>query len=116
LDICVLRGSHADRMSKLCSRVKVREGLTAKDFIKGGFTNYSEPVLYYCRRIKEKDNYPVSFSISLDKATLEIKEFCLLDEEFCQPHPCGKDEYRQVKEQIRHLVNRRLFEVSEPVD
>lgn len=108
-DIYVCGGTHKDKMVHYLRKLELEENLLAEDFLKAGFTNYNEPVLYYCRMIQESDNYPVSFVIMVNKEDLTMKEFDLLDENFLQPHPCGKREFREIQKIIEHLQDVGIF-------
>lgn len=68
------------------------------------------PTLHKSWRIKLKDKYPVSFIVDIVKSSLKIAEFIVCDECFGQPHPCGKEEYRQIEQIINELVNKKILE------
>ena len=111
MDIFVLNSSHSKEFCELCQNFKLKDGVTADDLIqKGGFTNYYKPSLYFQRKLCMKDKYPVTFAITINKKTLKIKNFDLLDECFGQPHFCGKEEYEQCREIMDRLIDKDLFE------
>ncbi len=111
MDVFVLNHSHSKEFCKLCQNFKLKDGVTANNLIrKGGFTNYYKPDLYFIRMLHTSDQYPISFSIIINKKTLEIESFKLLDECFGQPHFCGKEEYEQCKKIMNRLVCKNLFE------
>lgn len=55
---------------------------TAESLLEYGLTNRHEPTLYYSRSLGDD----ISFNISIDKLTLDIKDIDVLDEDFCQPY------------------------------
>ena len=112
-DILVYVGSVKDTFGKkfmqLCESVQLKEGLSVDDFRKAGFTNHNEPNLYFCRIINTNKHCPVSFSITVDKETLKIIEFALLDENFLQPCLCNEKLYQQSLEILRQLKNKGIL-------
>ena len=109
MDIYVLDNARSKDFIALCETIKINPNKTCDDFIHNGFTNYYEPVLHFYRKINYPDNYDVSFSIDIDKKTMEIKEISILDENFCQPHFCDDIAYNQVSKMIDSLVEKELF-------
>lgn len=108
-----LGGSREKKLMDLLDRVRLREGLTGSDCLKAKFTNYSKGTYYFHRRLHEDDNYPVSFDISIEgqehDMPLLFKEAAVMDENFLQPHPCGKQEYPQIEQLIRELINKKIL-------
>ncbi|MCR5177327.1 MAG: hypothetical protein K6C05_10860 [Anaerovibrio sp.] len=100
---------YGKKFVELCGKIQINSYATTDDFIKAGFTNYHEPSLYFSRPIKEDDKYPVSFSILVDKKSLKIKEFNLLDENFLQPHFCNREEYEQIEQYTNMLVKKGIL-------
>ena len=107
--IYCLDGQKAKDFVSLCNKVKINPNKTCQDFLDNGFTNYYEPDLYFCRRIKYKDNYPVSFNIFIQKNKMKLSSFEIIDENFCQPHFCDDIAYKQVIKMINDLVQKKLF-------
>lgn len=103
-------GDCQDKLLRLLEPLQLHESVTVEDLQKAGFTNYFEPILHKSWRIKQKDGYPVSFYIDIVKDSMKITEYTVLDECFGQPHPCGKEEYRQIEQIINELVNRKILE------
>jgi hypothetical protein len=91
--------------------IKIAENQTAESLMKYGFTNHHKPDLYFCRGVG-KD---ISFNLSVDKKTLQIKNIDILDEDFLQPydyqamllknknHPIAKSVYYKVNELLGKL-------------
>ena len=82
-----------------------------KEFRDYGFTNAYKPRLYWCKQLKERDNYDVSFGISINKKRMKISDFEILDENFCQPIFCSDDELLQIKDIIHDMVSHGLFTI-----
>ncbi len=101
---------HEDKLFKLLENLQVHESATVESLLRAGFTNYSKPILHKSWRIESKDKYPVYFIVDIAKRSLEIEKFTVCDECFGQPHPCGKEEYRQIEQIINELVNRKILE------
>ena len=108
MDIYVLPSKHEKEFVELCESLKVAKGATVETLKKSGFTNYYEPHLYWCKHLYA--DYDVSFSVVIDKFTLEIKEFDILDENFLQPFFCNDREFKIVQDMIRHLINVGVLE------
>ena len=108
-----LGGSHKKKLMDLLDRVRLREGLTGLGCLKAKLTNYKEGTYYFHKRLHEDDNYPVSFDISIEvqehDMPLLFKEASVMDENFLQPHPCGKQEYQQIEQCIRELINKKIL-------
>ena len=104
---------YGEKVSSLCERLSVYPQATVDMLKTHGFTNYAPAVLYFCKALKQRDNYPISFSISVDKATLKIMEATVLDENFCQPAPCAKQDYEQIQHIIDQFVQDKVFVLSE---
>ena len=109
MTIYCLDGQKAKDFVSLCNKVKINLNKTCQDFLDNGFTNYYEPDLYFCRRIKYKDNYPVSFNIFIQKNKMKLSSFEIIDEEFGQPHFCDDTAFIQIKNIINELLNKELF-------
>lgn len=103
-------GDCEDKLFKLLENLQVHESATVESLLKAGFTNYSWPILHKSWRIESKDKYPVYFTVDIAKRSLEIAEFTVCDECFGLPHPCGKEEYRQIEQIIDELVNKKILE------
>ena len=78
-----------------------------------GFTNFYKPHLYFSRRLKQPDNYNVSFGIIVSKKTKKILSFEILDENFCQPCFCTDNDLKQVKNIVDELIKKGILERSE---
>lgn len=103
-------GDCEDKLFKLLENLQVHESATVEGLLRAGFTNYSKPILHKSWRIESKDKYPVYFIVDIAKRSLEIAEFIVCDECFGLPHPCGKEEYRQIEQIIDELVNKKILE------
>lgn len=60
--------------------IKINQKQTVKSLMNYGFTNYSEPTLYYVENL----GHDITFNLSVDKETLEITDLCVLDEIWLQ--------------------------------
>ena len=111
MDIYVLNGneSYGKKFIELCESVQLKKDITPEFLMDKGFTNYHKPTLYYLRGMNKK-NYHVSFSISIDKKTMRIKSFDLLNEEILQPHRCNEYDYKQVEIYINSLIKKGVLE------
>lgn len=103
-------GDCEDKLFKLLENLQVHESATTESLLRAGFTNYSKPILHKSWRIKLKDKYQGLFTVDIVKRSLEIAEFTVCDECFGRPHPCGKEEYRQIEQIINELINRKILE------
>jgi hypothetical protein len=103
----VLSGERAKEFCKLANSLIVTG--TAQNFIDYGFTNHDDPRLYWYRKIKEPDNYEISFGITIDKKTMKIDDIEILDEHFLQPSFCGDTEWTQVKKNVQDMIQSGLF-------
>lgn len=117
MDICVLNYNegYGKKFFELCSTLHLKEGITPEYLLKHGFTNYNEPTFYYHRGLNKK-NYHISFDITIDKKTMEIKSIDLLNNEFLQPHMCNQFDYEQVAFFIRSLIKDGILEMEEAKD
>ena len=111
MNVYVLPKGKAEEFSKLCRSVKLKDGVTDKQFKEAGFTNYYEPTFYYCKGLACEDNYPVSFDIEVDKKARKIKAMGVLDDNFLQPHFVDEPLFNQVKNHIDKLINYGILEV-----
>lgn len=107
MDIYCLQGQREKEFIALADRLKTNPKKSSYDFLNNGFTNYYEPQLYFCKRLKGR--YPVSLNISIDKQTMEISSIEILDDEFGQPHFCDDDIFKQVKDTIDRFKKKELF-------
>ena len=107
MDISVLPGQFSKEFVALARKYKV----SGTEEILGscGFTNYYKPILWFCKGIKEPDNYPVSFSIEVNKKTMKIRAMEIIDENFLQPHFCGDNELPQIKEILNDLEKKGVL-------
>jgi len=64
------------------NRIKINPNQTVESLSKYGFSNHHEPTLYFCKMLIDE----ISFSISIDKKSLEITNIDVLDENFLQPY------------------------------
>lgn len=105
MDIYVCGGNHAEKLCELCESLVVSKNIKQKDLSDYGFSNAYKP--HYCKawKIKQPDKYPVSFSMIIKKRGMKIESFDLLDENFMQPHPCGKKEFGQIEAIIKKMIN-----------
>lgn len=111
MKVYVLPKGKAEEFSKLCRTVKLKDGVTDKQFKEAGFTNYYEPTFYYYKGLDYEDNYPVSFNIEVDKKSRKIKTMGILDDNFLQPHFIDAVLLSQIKEHIDKLINYGVLEV-----
>jgi hypothetical protein len=114
MNIGILNGNDGfgKKFMELCDSIKLKENITEADFLNNGFTNYHEPTLYFNRRLNMKNNYPISFNISISKKDLTIKNIDILDENFLQPCFVDKDIYEQAKGWFEKLSDRGLLQIS----
>ena len=87
----------------LCENLQLKKNLEVEDFLKAEFTNFHEPDLYFCKIINDDKDYPISFSVTVSKKTLQIKEFALLDECALQPCICKKEYFEEITKIIDNL-------------
>ena len=111
MKVYVLPKGKAEEFIKLCRSVKLKDDITDKQFKEAGFTNYYEPIFYYCKCLACEDNYPVSFDIEVDKKARKIKAMGVLDDNFLQPHFVDGPLLNQVKNHIDKLINFGILEV-----
>lgn len=116
MDIYVYGGDHAEKMCELCENLTVSKNIKQEDLLAYGFTNYNKPYYYKVWGIVESDKYPVSFAIRIKKRGMKIESFDLLDENFLQPHPCGKEEFDQIEAIIRKMMNDGIVQKNTGVD
>ena len=43
--------------------------------------------------------------MTIKKKGMKIESFDLLDDNFMQPHPCGKEEFEQIEAIIKKMIN-----------
>ena len=109
MDIYVCGGNHVEKLCELCKSLSVAKNIKQKDLLNYGFTNCSDPYFFKSWGIQESDNYSVSFSVTIRKKSMKIEAFDLLDNNFCQPHPCGKEEFNQIEAIIKKMINYGIF-------
>ena len=85
-------------------------GEVQKQFKEAGFTNYYEPIFYFCKGLACEDKYPVSFDIQVVKKTRKIKSIGVLDENFLQPHFVNESLLNQIKSHVHKLVEYGILE------
>lgn len=111
--LCCLGGNYEKKLEDLLDKIRLRAGLTGEECKKAGFSDSVKGTYYYHRRLHEDDNYPVSLDITIkeqeDNEDLVFNEVFVVDECFLQPHPCGKQEYRQIEQLIRELINKKIL-------
>ena len=49
MNIYVLPRGKADEFKSLCESIRLRPNITDKQFKEAGFTNYYEPIFYFCK-------------------------------------------------------------------
>ncbi len=103
--IYVCGGDHEEEMCELCENLTVSKNIKPEDLLAYGFTNYNKPCYYKVWSILESDKYPVSFAMTIKKKGMKIESFDLLDENFMQPHPCGKEEFDQIEAIINKMIS-----------
>lgn len=85
--------------------IKIETNQTVKSLLEYGFTNHNEPILYFCRNLGND----ISFNLSIDKESLEIKNIDVLDEDFLQPYDYQaillKDKNHKFAKNIYYKVN-----------
>ncbi|MCL1696345.1 hypothetical protein [Lysinibacillus sp. BPa_S21] len=84
------------------NRIKLKSNQTVESLTKYGFSNHHEPTLYFCRILIDD----ISFSISVDKKSLWIKNIDVLDENFLQPY----DYQRILMNDMNHKYARMVFD------
>lgn len=94
MNVYVLPKGKAEEFIKLCRSVRLKDGVTDKQFKEAGFTNY-----------------PVSFDIEVDKKSRKIKAMGVLDDNFLQPHFVDVSLFNQVKNHIDKLIKFGILEV-----
>lgn len=110
MNIYVANGTgYGKQMIDLCKSLKLKDNITPQILLDYGFTNYNEPILYYMRKLGDKD-YNVSFGISIKKKTMKIFNIDLLNEDILQPHHCNQYDYQQVKNIINKLIKDNILE------
>lgn len=105
MDIYVCGGDYAEKLCGLCENLAISKDVKQGDLLDYGFSNAYSPHFRKTWRIKQPDKYPVSFAITIKKKGMKIESFELLDENFMQPHPCGKKEFDQIKTIIKKMIN-----------
>lgn len=63
------------------NRIILNKDLKTEEFLAYGFSNHNEPNLYYSKMVAPE----ISFSLTVDKKTKQIKNIDVLDENFLQP-------------------------------
>ena len=110
MTIYVLPRGKADEFKSLCESIRLRPNITDKQFKEAGFTNYYEPIFYFCKGLACEDKYPVSFDIQVVKKTRKIKSIGVLDEQFLQPHYVNESLLDQIKSHVHKLVEYGILE------
>src|SRR5690606_14613038 len=93
--------------------IKLNSDITAEQLKAYGFTDYSEPTLYYCRSLGND----ITFNFSVGKETLEITRIDVLDENFLQPYDyqqmlmSGSD--NEFAQSVYHKVNSILSKMQD---
>lgn len=105
MDIYVCGGDFENEVCELCENLIIPKNIKRKHLLDYGFTNFDAPYYYKVWSIIESDKYPVSFAMTIKKKGMKIKSFDLLDENFMQPHPCGKEEFDQIEAIIKKMIN-----------
>ena len=105
MDIYVCGGDYAEKLCNLCEGLEVSKNIKRKNLLNYGFTNFNAPYYYKVWSIIEFDKYPVSFAMKIKKKGMKIESFDLLDDNFIQPHPCGKEEFEQIEAIIKKMIN-----------
>ena len=111
MDIYVCGGDYAEKLCELCESLVVSKNIKQKDLLDYDFSNAYKPHYRKAWRIKQSDKYPVSFAMTIKKKGMKIESFDLLDENFMQPHPCGKEEYEQIKKIVTKMIDKNILEV-----
>ena len=105
MDIYVCGGDFKNEVCELCENLIIPKNIKRKHLLDYGFTNFNAPYYYKVWGIIESDKYPVSFAMTIKKKGMKIKSFDLLDDNFMQPHPCGKEEFDQIEAIIKKMIN-----------
>ena len=105
MDIYVNGGEFENEVCELCDNLIIPKNIKRKHLLDYGFTNYDAPYYYKVWSILESDKYPVSFAMTIKKKGMKIESFDLLDENFMQPHPCGKEEFDQIEAIINKMID-----------
>lgn len=105
MDIYVCGGDFENEVCELCENLIIPKNIKRKHLLDYGFTNFDAPYYYKVWSIIESDKYPVSFAMTIKKKGMKIKSFDLLDENFMQPHPCGKEEFDQIEAIIKKMID-----------
>jgi len=113
MDIYVLPDYKAKEFVAFCEVLQIKKNTTVEKMLESGFTNFYKPHLYFSRRLKQPDNYNVSFGIIVSKKTKKILSFEILDENFCQPCFCTDNDLKQVKNIVDELIKKGILERSE---
>ena len=105
MDIYVCGGDFENEVCELCENLIIPKNIKRKHLLDYGFTNFDAPYYYKVWSIIESDKYPVSFAMTIKKKGMKIESFDLLDDNFMQPHPCGKEEFEQIEAIIKKMIN-----------
>ena len=105
MDIYVCGGDFKNEVCELCENLIIPKNIKRKHLLDYGFTNFNAPYYYKVWSIIESDKYPVSFAMTIKKKGMKIESFDLLDDNFMQPHPCGKEEFEQIETIIKKMIN-----------
>lgn len=105
MDIYVYGGDFENEVYELCENLIIPKNIKRKHLLDYGFTNFDAPYYYKVWGIIESDKYPVSFAMTIKKKGMKIESFDLLDENFMQPHPCGKEEFEQIEAIIKKMID-----------
>ena len=110
--VYVSGGNCESKLLKLCESVQMNKSATVECLLDNGFTNCWGNTFRKAWTLKISDNYPVSFAMDVIKYRqyLEHVRVILFDELLSKPHPCGKEEYRQIEQIINELVNKKILE------
>ena len=98
---------------KFCDKLKVADGVTKDDIMNAGFTNFSEPYLYFCKKISQHNSLiEVTLNIDIDKESLQILNIMVLCEDYLQPIPVNKFNYDRAIEAFNMLRNKGILEIT----
>ena len=115
--VYVLGGKWSKQFIKLCESLEVCPGMTKEKLLEAGFTNYHKPSFCWLKRINHKTKretklFPVTLNVVISAETLQLKEFCLLDECFGQPSACNEFQFLQIEQYINELKNKNILRIK----
>lgn len=110
MTVYVLNGAKAKEFKKLCNTLSLADGATEQMLLDNGFTNFNEPYFYFAKPIIYDDKYPVSFTITISKKTMKIKEISIMDNQFGQPHFCDETALNQINQYVNELIEKKDIE------